>query len=254
MANEVTFKPTEVGLIREIRAEVRKGEPSDIYFYHRDSDRFLAMNNVTATLRRSSGGQVPVPVEALVVVQDPDTMLCKVNVAVANSATLEENCYVIWEWDGADRHYSRRQEYDVVLFRLYPVVTDGDLRAFVPDLDSYLPQRRGQKLQSSWQPQIDKAFTEIQRRLRNNGNRPCLVLDSEQLRQVHEPLSLAMIASAILSTNGADMWAKLAERWTEQYENEWARLKLDYDLSNEGQVAQNERNQKARKQVILVRA
>jgi hypothetical protein len=249
------YKPSDMGVLREIRAEIQKDQGGTLNFYHREGGALAVMSNVTVTLRTSNNSAMPTPVEAQAVTQSATTLLCSVTVSAANAATLDQDYFAVWEWDAADgvQHYRRRQEFDVVRYCIYPVVTDQDLMVSIPDMQAYLPARAGVKLQSSWQPQIDKAFTIIQRRLLDNGNRPCLVLDSEELRQVHEKLCLYMICLAILSLTGGDIWSKLAERYLEEYEAEWARLRLSYDASDDGTISSSETAQRALRQPRLAR-
>lgn len=241
------------GIARAIRAEVQQNQATDVFFWFKENNKLQDMATVSMTVRTPAGGQMPTPIEAATTSQAANKLV-SVNIDATNAATRGEAYYIEWLWLTSGTQYRRRQYFDIVRHRLFPVVGDQDLGQYIPNYKQYLPQNKdGGVLQADWQPQADMAFRRIQRRLIANGYRPSLVLDSEDLREVHELLFASIVAGIIFSRTGDDSWSRLGEAWEKQYDRQWEQLPLRYDFSDSGTIEGAEMRQRARARTRLVR-
>lgn len=253
MPEQVNY-PSASGLYRDIRSEVQQGEATDLYFRSVENGEPQTMSTVTVSVYRPSGSEMPTPIAAESVTQDPGTMLCKVSLTSVNTAVRDEGYYAVWRWsDQQGVAFKRRQAFDIVRQRLYPVITEDDLKAYVPNLDRLLPSVAGTKLQTSWQPQLDAAFRALQERLLANGNRPHLILDPERLRLAHTLKALVLIADVLDTHSAGDTWAAKRETWSADYEAHWKALRFEYDYTDDGTISGLEGHQRAHRRKRLIR-
>ena len=114
---------------------------------------------------------------------------------------------------------------------LYPVVTDDDLLALYPDLNSYRPSSL-----SSWQGQIDAAWKVIVGRLQGDRRWPYLIMEAEALREVLVELTLGycfnMAATSTLTVD--NRFGPAADRHMKNYSYAYKRLRFEYDVDNDG--------------------
>ena len=251
---ELLNYPSIAGLYRDIRSEAQQDVATDLYFRHRENGENQAMTSVTVSVYRPSGSAMPEPIVGESVTQDSDTLLCKVSLTAANTAVRDEGYYAMWGWTGADSEiYKRRQTFDVVRQRLYPVVSEDDLRAYIPNLDALVPSVGGTKLQETWQPQMDAGFRALQERLLASGNRPHLVIDPERLRLAHTLKSLVLIADVLNTHSAGETWLAKSEMWRRDFEEHWKDLRFAYDYTDDGTISGSESTQRARRRIRLYR-
>lgn len=251
---EETHKPLPgTGIAREIRAEIQQSQSTDVFFWFKENNKLQDMATVSMTVRTPAGGEMPTAIESATTSQTTDKLVI-VNISAANAATRGEAYYIEWLWLTSGAQYRRRQYFDIVRHRLFPVVGDQDLGQYIPNYKQYLPQDKdGGLLQADWQRQSDMAFKRIQKRLLANGMRPSLVLDSEDLREVHELLFASIVAGVIFSRSSDDNWMRLSEVWAKDYDRQWELLPLRYDFSDSGTIEGVEGRQRARARTRLVR-
>jgi len=207
---------------------------------------------VAMTVKTPSGGAMPAAIA--VTTTQTQAQLVSINISAANSVTRGQAYWIDWSWLTAGVDYKRRQYFDIVRSTLYPVVSDQDLGQFIPNYKAYLPQdKNGIVLQADWQLQSDVAFRRIQRRLLTNGYRSHLVLDSEDLREVHELLFASIVAEYIFTRTPDDNWMKLAKTWRDEYDTQWENLPLRYDFGDSGTLQGAELHQRAKTRTRLVR-
>lgn len=140
------------------------------------------------------------------------------------------------EWtltlDGVARVFVRGA--GLVRSRLYPVVTDLDLTETHTELRQWMADDS-----TSLQSYIDSAWASVQLRLIEQGRWPYLILSPYALREAHLCLSLARCfrdyASSAAGT-GVGKYAELAAQYQEQYDQAFARLRLQYDADEDGQI------------------
>lgn len=89
-------------------------------------------------------------------------------------------------------------------------------------------------------PYIGEAWTRIQRRLIENGNRPNLILSPSALHDVTVLLSLALVFEDFATRLNA-AYMEQARMYREQYEQAWARLSFQYAADDGTTGASNRR-------------
>jgi hypothetical protein len=90
----------------------------------------------------------------------------------------------------------------VVLRRLYPVVSDGDLTATYSQLADLRPSSM-----SSYQSYIDEAwYTMIQKMRQEGGGLEYLVMTAESFRAAHQNLTLYYIFQRLPQQPGTVQW------------------------------------------------
>ena len=112
--------------------------------------------------------------------------------ATTASLSLDDDWRVEWALlmpDGVVHTF--RNDAALVRRALYPVVTDADLYRRVSSLDP--SGNTPLSSISTFQSSIDEAWTAIQHRLSQAGNRPNLVISPSALREAHLLLVLTMI-------------------------------------------------------------
>ena len=151
-------------------------------------------------------------------------------------STLELGEGYLEEWavtiSGAVYHFRRMAS--VVLRRLYPVVSDGDLTATYSQLADLRPSSL-----TSYQTYIDEAwFTILQRLRREGGGLEYLVMSPEAFRAAHQNLSLYYIFrdfhSSLGQSNGR--YLDLANEHFKQYGHEWKTINFVYDIGHDGKA------------------
>lgn len=127
-----------------------------------------------------------------------------------------------------------RRMASVVLRRLYPVVSDGDLTSTYSQLADLRPSSL-----TSYQSYIDEAwYTMIQRLRREGGGLEYLVMTPESFRSAHQNLSLYYIFrdfhSSLGQSNGR--YLDLANEHFTQYGYEWKQINFIYDEGHDGRA------------------
>ena len=152
-----------------------------------------------------------------------------------------------WELTFPGGTYTFRRAAAIVLRRLYPVVSDGDLTATY----SQLPDLRPSSM-SSYQSYIDEAwYTMIQKMRTEGGGLEYLVMTPESFRAAHQNLTLYYIFrdfhSSLGQSNGR--YLDLASEHFKQYTYEWKQINFIYDYDHTGQS--DSPNQRVAKQPVI---
>ena len=163
------------------------------------------------------------------------------------SLILGEGYLQEWKITIVGEEYIFRRMASVVLRRLYPVVSDGDLTATYSQLADIRPSNL-----SSYQTYIDEAwFTMLQRMRQEGGGLEYLVMSPEAFRASHQNLSLYYIFrdfhSSLGQSNGR--YLDLANEHYRQYNDEWKRINFIYDHDHNGQSEQP--NNRIAKQPVI---
>ena len=142
-----------------------------------------------------------------------------------------------------------RRMCSLVLRRIYPVVSDGDLTATYSQLADIRPSNL-----SSYQTYIDEAwYTMVQRMRTEGGGLEYLVMSAESFRAAHQNLALYYIFrdfhSSLGQSNGR--YLDLANEHYAQYKDEWKRINFIYDHNHDGQSA-NPEDRVAKQPVIYL--
>lgn len=164
--------------------------------------------------------------------------------ATTTDLPLGSDYRVVWTAD--DRTY----DIPAALCRrlVYPTVTDVDVRRRWPYLDA--GNRGALTATSTWQGLIDDAWLTIQHRLLEAGRRPWLVLSPSSLREPHLLLAGARIHDA-LASRGNPVMQDRAMQLHQMYQAAYARVSMDYDEDEDGQVDDSDRRMAAEASVWL---
>ena len=154
-----------------------------------------------------------------------------------------------WELTFPGGSYIFRRMAAVVLRRLYPVVSDGDLTSTYSQLATLRPSSL-----SSYQSYIDEAwYTLIQKLRQEGGGLEYLVISAEAFRPAHQNLTLYYIFrdfhSSLGQSNGR--YLDLASEHFRQYQHEWKQLNFVYDYDHNGHPDQPN-NRRAKQPVIYL--
>ena len=166
---------------------------------------------------------------------------------LTSNLQLGEGYVQEWELTFPGGVFNFRRSAAVVLRRLYPVVSDGDLTAVYSQLADLRPSSM-----SSYQSYIDEAwFTMIQRMRTEGGGLEYLVMSAESFRAAHQNLTLYYIFrdfhSSLGQSNGR--YLDLASEHFRQYTHEWKTINFVYDYSHSGQSETP--NQRQAKQPVI---
>lgn len=166
-----------------------------------------------------------------------------------NTLALGEGYIQEWELTFPGGSYIFRRTAAVVLRRLYPVVSDGDLTSTYSQLASIRPSNL-----TSYQSYIDESwYTLIQKLRQEGGGLEYLVMSAEAFRPAHQNLTLYYIFrdfhSSLGQSNGR--YLDLASEHFRQYQHEWKQLNFVYDYDHDGQADQPN-NRRAKQPVIYL--
>lgn len=152
-----------------------------------------------------------------------------------------------WELTFPGGVFTFRRSCAIVLRRLYPVISDGDLTATYSQLADLRPSSM-----SSYQTYIDEAwYTMIQKMRQEGGGLEYLVMTPESFRAAHQNLTLYYIFrdfhSSLGQSNGR--YLDLASEHYKQYQHEWKQINFVYDFDHSGQSESP--NQRVAKQPVI---
>lgn len=150
-----------------------------------------------------------------------------------SSLALGEGYLQEWKITIVGEVFTFRRMGALVIRRLYPVVSDGDLTATYSQLEDIRPSNL-----TSYQTYIDEAwYTMIQRMRTEGGGLEYLVMSAEAFRAAHQNLSLYYIFrdfhSSLGQSNGR--YLDLANEHYSQYKDEWKQINFIYDHNHSGQ-------------------
>lgn len=194
-----------------------------------------------------SGASQSIPTAATVTVRD-DTGTAVVDAASATISTDGTCSYAV----GASivpTTYSPSNLWQVV----WTLTLAGTARDFVQDctLARYWPTPRVREqdmvARHEWLPRLLKrstntlstyiagAWSTVVRRLIGTGTAPYRILNSGALYEYHLSLSLSRVFNDAAAASGGDgRYAELADKYAEEAEREWRRLRLTIDTDDDG--------------------
>lgn len=183
----------------------------------------------TISIRKPGGAALATPVSgASLTIDGSGTMtytLVSGNTSELGANYVADVAYVV-----SGTTYDARFLFDVVRVPLLNVVLQADLVFHHSDLTDLLTGS-----ESNAQTYIKQAFEDVCSFIDSRGDRPYLVLNSEQLRRAIEHRALALFFFAKRKTD-EDRWAGYAASHESSYQAELASLgpKLVYDFDQSG--------------------
>jgi hypothetical protein len=110
-----------------------------------------------------------------------------------------------------------RNDGSLVYRRLYPVITDLDFTEVHTDFEA-------RKSVATFQPYIDKAWGEIQRKLINTGKRPWLIMSPSALYDAHFNRTLALVFKDWATGGSASAEWEMMLHYEDLFGKSWGEL------------------------------
>ncbi len=150
--------------------------------------------------------------------------------SVPTSLALGDDWREVWTATISGTVHTFTRDAALVRYRPRPSVTLADIYARQTDLAAQVPPT-----QTSWLPQGQEAWKTIEQALVDQGRRPWLIVSGGSLRSVLTALWLHL-CNLNLSQRMQDgsRYAKLAEIYLKQFDDQWARLRFEYDSDEDG--------------------
>lgn len=159
--------------------------------------------------------------------------------AISAATTADESLSDRWleTWDVTVGGESRTFDRPCYLVRreLHMTLTDTDLIARHSDIAALRDTD-----QTTYEAQRGDAWVTLIQWLIQKGNRPQLIVDDWQLREVHRALTLEIIFTDFASSVGDGRYKELAERYRKDAIEEFDRLALTYDFDEDGFIDDGE--------------
>jgi len=153
---------------------------------------------------------------------------------IPNTLSFSDSYLILWKVTIAGKEYIFRRSAALARSKLFPVINDPDLAAHYSDIESIRPSSM-----TSYQSYITEAFIQIIQRLRDEGNFEYLIINNQSLRSIHLDLTFYLIWKDMDSSGlGEGRYLSLAKEHRSSYDAGFKRLKLKYDLQEDG-VASN---------------
>jgi hypothetical protein len=143
---------------------------------------------------------------------------------------IEENARIEWAYTISGTAYKSNNLFDIVKTKLTNPVIDADLQKYHPKI-----QDDRWSEQTTFQPQIDKAFRKVKRDIKNRGNRPALIVDAEQIKELIILKSLEIVFCDF-KTQPTDIWSEYCMKYAEEYNTEFSNTRFKYDETGDGVV------------------
>lgn len=144
---------------------------------------------------------------------------------------LGEGYQEVWGLDMPDEHHHEVDRSGALVLRpLVPVVSDQDLVRLYPTLAGDKPHGV-----TSFQDQIDEAWTEILNTLTSRGMKPYLLKDAWAFKSAHVHLTLAILFRGYaLAQAGRGNYLDLSVTEQKLFEAAWAGITSEVDANHDG--------------------
>jgi hypothetical protein len=222
-------------------AQIRFGAGGTLTLKAYDDGTQIVPQTATISVKRPGGAPCTTPVAgAAVSIAGDGTMTYAISAGNADMLQGQFGAYAPWsaEWtvnyNAGAGNSTYIQLFDVVRWPIYNVVTTADLLIHRPDLAS--AYFTGETSAKSY---IDQGFDDVYRKLSSLGNRPYLVIDSEQLRRPVEHAALQIFYEARVRSAG-DRWEKYFIYHRDQFDRWFMGKTFTYDFDQSGTVDPSE--------------
>lgn len=126
--------------------------------------------------------------------------------------------------------YNLNLLFDVCRFVLMNPVSDDDLKKLHPDLSD-----DRWSTQTTFLPQIEKAFSDIKRKLKERGRRARMMIDATQIKDLIICHALELVYFDFAKSND-DIWWLRYEKRAAQFQADMESLHIAYDSDESGTV------------------
>lgn len=151
--------------------------------------------------------------------------------AIAGQTSLGPGWQQVWALTISGRVHTVDREMVVAIYPPAPTLVQSDLTALHADLPSLLGRGR-----TSAQGLMDTAWGQIIRRWRSEGGYLWRLRSRDALQDAHAFLTLSLAFADIGKLNGNEPLMELANRYRQQFESEWRRVKGAMDWSDTGKA------------------
>lgn len=206
--------------------DIVQGEATVLQCPIYDGGALVPPSSGTVTIYDASRTAV-VNAQAVVITGDVATY------TLTSSADAEAGWQVVWDLVIAGDARRFINEGALVLQRLYPVLTDGDLYRRVPNLDPSASDTVWSSDTTTLEAWRDDAWTEIKDRLTEMGVRHSLVLTPTSFRRVHRALTLALVFEYLANTL-SDQHREDAKQYRAEFNSAWVDLRFIQDADEDG--------------------
>jgi hypothetical protein len=190
-----------------------------------------APSTATLTLYNPSGTVI---VSARACAIDGTTKKITATFTAAEVSTLTEDWRLLLayeiEVDSVAIAYQANFLFDVCRLILVNPVIDEDLLALHPDLAS-----NRWASQTTFMPQIEKAFSDIKRKLKERGKRARMMIDATQIKDLIICHSLELVFFDFAKDIGDIWWNRYLKR-AEQFAADFENLHIAYDSDESGTI------------------
>jgi hypothetical protein len=145
-------------------------------------------------------------------------------------STLTEDWRLLLNYTIASVVYQANFLFDVCRLILVNPVIDEDLLALHPDLAS-----NRWASQTTFMPQIEKAFSDIKRKLKERGKRARMMIDATQIKDLIICHSLELVFFDFAKDIGDIWWNRYLKR-AEQFAADFENLHIAYDSDESGTI------------------
>lgn len=196
-----------------------------------------------------SAGTQLVPSAAIITVKNPNgaDQIEDQSMAVSEAGTmtyilLATNTGILWEnaiieitYTISSVDHKMVRFFDVVLNKISPCIVDEDLKDYYPELADEIWSG-----ETNYDEQIQEAFIQIKRELKNKGRRPHMLIDGSQLRTPLIHKTFEIIFRGFFKEAG-DKWHELYKEHEQKCKDEFADLIVKYDSDEDGIIDRDEK-------------
>lgn len=154
-------------------------------------------------------------------------------IPVASDAyeNVEENNSVEWTFTVDLEVRNFNNFFDVVKWKIHANVIDSDLEKYYPDIQDHLWTG-----QANYSTQIQLAWQDVKRDIKAKGRRPSLIVVDADIKKLIELKSFVHIFNAWFRSATDDVWLLRAQNAEVTYQEQFNKIELRYDESQDGIV------------------
>jgi hypothetical protein len=199
-------------------------------------------NVLSVEVYSSDANSILIPTAATITIYDGSDKLIDAAAATAGAATsytwlgaattsrpLSDDILLVWELTIDGSVYTVSQPGYLVRRKIFPVITDHDLRNYHTELADFRDPDF-----ASFADQRNEAWVNIQKTLIERGRFPHLILDPWTLRTIHIYETFRIIFRDAAQSIGDDRYQTLTEDYTDLSSQEWGRVNFRYDSDEDG--------------------
>ena len=201
-------------------------------------------NVLSVEVYSSDANSILIPTAATITIYDGSDKLVDNLAATAGAATsytwlaaattdrpLTDELLLVWQLTIDGTVHTVSQPGYLVRRKIYPVITDHDLRNYHTELADFRDPDF-----ASFADQRNEAWVNIQKTLIERGRFQHLILDPWTLRTIHIYETFKIIFRDAAQSIGDDRYQVLTEEYSDLCSQEWGRVNFRYDSDEDGYV------------------